>query len=392
VRRAHKVMAQLDAVGTHFHFIGEDHLEREIRKRVETALIMEITQSGPGKRAFGYPFDGPARLYGPRVNYAAREYWEPHPPDGYNRREGDAIVKALMELPRGQRHLVFADQPAAYEFRLTDKGYRDFHSAVMTLFTPQQRPERRALIHCDRLVSLVHLRVMARQLGRAEFNRRAQQMYPDNLKLDWNLFMTLDFENRAQDDSGAENPLASLRRVELTREEDLIIGDHVMFLNHSAFDVINHAIGNAWRLENAVVVDRRNGQNIFLGHGSGKKTERQLRNRLALEYNKVVDKALALTRQIDRGGKAGKRAQAELVATFPSASDPRRSCVEKDADGRWVIAGEGFKDTRYRVSVRTYLRKIGPDNVNALRNPTDPSVLVQVFRPSAGPADWPGTD
>jgi hypothetical protein len=95
---------------------------------------------------------------------------------GHACREGDAIVKALMELPRGQRHRVFEDQPATYEFRLTDRGFRDFHSAVMTLFTPQQRPERRSLIHCDRLVSLVHLRVIARQLGRAEFNRRAQQM------------------------------------------------------------------------------------------------------------------------------------------------------------------------------------------------------------------------
>ena len=60
-------------------------------------------------------------------------------------------------------------------------------------------------------------------------------------------------ELRDAEGGEVENPLGSLRSVEPTSEADLIIGDHVMLLNHSAYDVVNDAIGCAWRLENAVV-------------------------------------------------------------------------------------------------------------------------------------------
>jgi hypothetical protein len=138
----------------------------------------------------------------------------------------------------------------------------------------------------------------------------------------------------------------------------------VYFFNHQAYDLINERKGNAWRLENTILVDRRGGTDIFLGHGSGRKTSAQLRAKLAQEYNDVADMALALTRRADRGDQA---AEDRLRDEFPR--------VEKDA-GHWYVRG-----TAWSVPVNFPLRRIRGGDVVGPYDPSDPTRLYDVRRP-----------
>ena len=53
----------------------------------------------------------------------------------------------------------------------------------------------------------------------------------------------------------------------LPPREDLIIGDHVIFWNHLAFDGLNERQYSPWRLENAVLIDKtETEEDLFEGH------------------------------------------------------------------------------------------------------------------------------
>jgi hypothetical protein len=96
------------------------------------------------------------------------------------------------------------------------------------------------------------------------------------------------FSYLTESDLAASPEAVSLQVFRPSSEEDLVIGDHVIFWNHRAYDLINKEIRNAWRLENAILIEKRRGQDLFLGHGSGQNTNEGLRGKLAQEYNDVV--------------------------------------------------------------------------------------------------------
>ena len=106
------------------------------------------------------------------------------------------------------------------------------------------------LIHCDYLASVVHLRTFAETLGVEEFNDRVRKGVID-MKLTYYGFAYLESL------LACSSKAVSLQEVRPDSEEDLIIGDHVMFWNHRAYDLINERIGNAWRLENAILTERK---------------------------------------------------------------------------------------------------------------------------------------
>jgi len=101
------------AASNALNFDTEDELHNEVLKRVTSSMIMQDTQDGERHtnaagqsntvHAFGYPFTGGSLLYGARVNYAAKDYWTPNPPDGYAVRRDAARNRTLRGLPRGQR-------------------------------------------------------------------------------------------------------------------------------------------------------------------------------------------------------------------------------------------------------------------------------------------------
>jgi len=262
------VMEDMASASDVLAFQTPAELQAELVKRVTMSAVMEESQtSAGGMGAFGYPFTGRSAYWGPRVNEAARAYWEPPVVDGYDLRRDRAKRQAIRSKPRNQRHTVYGDPPPGYEWRLSSTGRTDPFQAIMRLFR-HQPPHKRTLVHCDYLISLVHFRAFMATLGSSAFNARIAAYGPDRIRLRWNLFTELEPGTLARPGLG------SIRAVVPSGPGDLVIGDHVYFMNHPAYDVINQTVGNAWRLENAVLVSKRSGEDIFLGHGSGHKTAR----------------------------------------------------------------------------------------------------------------------
>ena len=124
-------MEDMAVAGDTFDFADENELKTEIAKRLSTVEHIKDSQEtvekipGDKRSAFGYPFTGASILYGPRVNYAAREYWVPTVPDNYAVRTDKVKNKELLSKPRHERCdcLSFcraaAAQAHAYPLRLS---------------------------------------------------------------------------------------------------------------------------------------------------------------------------------------------------------------------------------------------------------------------------------
>jgi hypothetical protein len=344
-------------------FQTTNELSSELRKRVTMSTLMESSQSSSGGlTAFGYPFTGRSLYWGPRVNAAARAYWEPPVADGYDMRRDPGRRAEIRRLPRRERHTVYGDPPGGYEWGLSATGRADPWQAIMRLFTPQP-PHKRSLVHCDYLISLVHFRAFMATLGSTAFNARIAAYGPGRIKLRWNLFAELEPSTLAGPGLG------SIRQVVPASPADLVIGDHVYFWNHPAYDVINDNVGNAWRLENAVLVSRKSGEDIFLGHGSGHKTARQMRGKLAEEYNDVARIALRLVQSTKRGPAAARAAaRTELSTRFHVVL----------VAGKWRIQGTGLRG----VHVDDELKLLRASDIPGLQDPADMSRMYPVRRPS----------
>ena len=380
---AAQIMEEMAAAGDTFDFADDAELQEEIVKRLSTVHHMKESQQsvekipGDKRAAFGYPFSNDSLLYGPRVNFAAKDYWQPGTPDNYAVRTDKAKNKHLRELARHERCQVYGDQCGSYSWKLTDKGKADPYHAIAMLFAPQQA-HKRTLIHCDYLISLVNFMSMVDALGAAEFNRRVGLFGPEKIVLKSNAFYDLHDTTWLRDASGNfANParttkgLKSTQRVRPSTEKDLVIGDHVVFFNHIVYDTINAGVGNAWRLENAVFVSRDHGQDVFLGHGSGYLTEPQMREKLAQEFNFVIDKAKDVTsRTKSRDKKTQTAAQAELTTSFPNVHPVGNEFHAIGTGGLGCTQNIDFK-----------LRRIRPDEVISFHAPCNPAQMNEVERP-----------
>ncbi|WP_421735228.1 hypothetical protein [Cellulomonas sp.] len=365
-RAGREVMRDMAATSNVLDFASRSELRDELVKRVTMITVMADAQESRGGLApFGYPFTGASPYWGPRVGYAARDLWVPPTPDGYDRRLDAAKRATIRGLPRSQRHTVFGDQGSSYQFRLSPTGVRDPWDAIMLLFEPQP-PHKRTLVHCDYLVSLVHFRAFMAVKGKTAFNAAIAAHGPGRVVLKYDLFTEL--EPSVGHGAGARPGLGSIRQVVPSSEGDLVLGDHVYFFNHPGYDLINKNVGNAWRLENAVLVARRGGADVFLGHGSGRRTHAEMRGKLAEEYNDVARIVLALVRRTGRGSAASRTAaRTELGARFPDVVQ---------VAGAWRVVGTGMLG----VAVDMPLRLLRPADVPGLFDPSSPGVLYRVRR------------
>lgn len=327
-------------------FKDDDALRTEIFKRIETTKFMQQSQALFGK-AFEYPNHKTAKaclpnntdgkLINPRVNKAAEPYWGP-----------------------------VQDSQGDYHWDLSESGKKNAYKALTTLFTPQKSICDMTLIHCDYLASVVHFRAFAESIGIEEFNKRVQNGDIE-MRLAWNGFQDLE-------DIGWSHSKKSisLREVRPANEEGLVIGDHVVFWNHRAYDALNLRIGNAWRLENAILVYRRGKEDHFLGHGSGDNTNETMRRRLALEYNIVIKKATDIIDETKSKNSAEvSKAAAKMAQQFPN--------LTQEAHG-WVIHA---KSKTFKVEPITWS---DPD-LTGLRSPDDPSKMNCVKRPAEAPGE-----
>ncbi len=309
---AARIAEDLAATGDDLRFDNEAELAREIRKRIVTSSVMvEAQMPASGVTGFAYPFRGAARYYGPRVNYDARDYWQPSVPDNYALRRDRARQQRMDAVGQdNDKAAVYGDPTKPYRFTLTTLGRRNPYTALVSLFNPQP-VHKKSLIHCDYFVTLVHYRSFADALTPSEFNRRVQAgTIPMVLK--WDGF----------DDIEASTATAAgthLQMVIPTRRNDLVIGDHVYFFNHKAYDVLIQGVGGVWRLENAILVDRLRGVDYFLGHGSGYETEGGIKRKLLREYNNHVAQARQIIAATERGSARSRAdARTRLARMFPT--------------------------------------------------------------------------
>lgn len=350
---ASKILEDLAQVKDVLDFANEEELVREVFKRLRTSRLMQETQSLFG-RAFEYPNKAEAKaclplnkgkppeqqMENPRVNEEAKAYW--------------GAVQYGSPIPG------FAP---SYFFELAPDGKKNAYDALVKLFKPQPSICRMTLIHCDYLASVVHLRTFAESIGVQEFNDRVEKGLID-MKLTFYGFAYLE-------PSLARSRKAfSLQEFRPSSEEDLVIGDHVIFWNHRAYDLINERIGNAWRLENAILTEKARGVDQFLGHGSGKRDNTSMRKKLAEEYNDVVRKAEpVIQRTRSANPKTAQAAKDEMGQRFPRI---------QEKGGEWRIVGNAHKKDFDEPLKRV---KDTDPGLIGLRDPDDPSKMNLVKRP-----------
>jgi Domain of unknown function (DUF4157)/Protein-glutamine gamma-glutamyltransferase len=378
---AQSIMDDMASAGDVFDFANETELRREIVKRMTTVRLQKQSQNLAGKgSAFGYPFDEPAELYGPRVNWKARDHWLPKVPDDYEIRTDKAKNKKLRGLPRRERCTVYGDQcGSTYAWHLSNIGRKDPYNALLYLFAPQP-PHKRTLFHCDYLTTAVHFLSFAESIGQKAFNARIDAYGVHKIVLYANGTMDLGVMTAERLATGmfpkdvkdrvAKRGLGSLQGAAPTSEADLVLGDHVIFWNHLAYDLLNAKFGNAWRLENAIVVERNRSGDKFLGHGSGLVTRDQMHGKLTAEYNRVAKIAIRNAADADSNDAASrKKGEKALTDVFPN--------VKRTAAG-WKVQGI---HTHCKAAVDMELREIWPNEVSGLKDPCNPSKLNFVRRP-----------
>jgi hypothetical protein len=331
---AMRIIEDMAEASDRLEFEDENELLREVKKRVKTSHLMRISQGivirGKWRYAFGYPYRGKAKNCGPRVNEAAKKYWSG---------------------PKGH-----------YYFTLSKYGRENAFDALQTLFVLQKNPCKRTLIHCDYLVSVLHFRAYAESLGKSEFNKRVKDgTIPMALK--WNGFT--DIEQSFWRSSKRE----SLQVVTVSKREDLIIGDHVILFNHQSYDALIKGVGGVWRLENAILVDRRGGVDLFQGHGyRGPVSELKMKKGMRAQYNKHVENVKRFIRWLgSRSADKRKKARDGL----------NRYKGIKKRGGEYRIIGTGFCGT----PVDEPLLTPALDKLPGLNDPCNPGRLWPVRRP-----------
>lgn len=364
---ARRILADLLEVrNDHLDFADEAELKAEIQKRLSASQLMQQSQLGG---AFGYPestpstcpgFDTTNYLKNARVNAEAKLLWTgPH-------------VEGMGPY---------------YYFLLSPDGLLDPYKALVALFKDQGDKEcDKTRIHCDSLVTVIQFRAYADSLGVEKFNQlvRSGQL---EMVLSWNGFRT---PGNDYPHSQVKSPIHwSMQEIRPASENDLVIGDHVTFWNHLAYDgiVAGAKMGAPWRNENALLVDKRlNGEDLFLGHGAPEVAPNKVapgnRDQVLAElvgaFNPWVEAALALTGRLDRG--PDPEADEQLRNEYPR--------VGKLAGEGWVIHEPNSGRKRRFYPLRPLSGPRDPD-VIGLRDPDDPSKMGKVKRPvesAKGPA------
>ncbi len=246
------------------------------------------------------------------------------------------------------------------------------YQALTLLFDLKDSICDKTLIHCDTLITMTNALAYADTIGKDVFNAKIAS---------GQLSMWLTYDGMSiRDNDTATTPVSvEFQAVVPSSEHDLVIGDHVTFWNHLAYDAISVGAPGPWRLKNALLVDKdRTGADLFEGHGAPADASHMVRpgpkedvhRELMNAYNPYAKQALALTARVDHNEPG---AAAQLAALYPQVIA---------SGGRWWIKELDRNAGRAR---RFYeLRELtGPDDpeIIGLRNPDDPTRLNWVNRP-----------
>ncbi len=298
---------------------------------------------------------------------------------GYDASAGGIHNARVNKAARSYWNAPVFDSVMYYYFTLSPEGRNNGFAALTSLFVPQESICDKTLIHCDYLVNVIQFRAYAESLGERKFNALVKAG-----KIDMWLTYTGFPDWRLE--GGQTSPKAlGFQSVRIANRNDLLIGDHVVFFNHLAFDGLNVRKYNDWRLENAILVDKNDaGEDVFQGHGSGREVEHAMLKELLTAYKGLADPAIAITQAIDAGDTTQ---EAKRQAEYP--------WVVKMQD-KWVVVDPSTQPPRQG---QTYeLKPVNPANPEAepllpgLKDPLNMSQFAPVDRPiesAPGPAPRP---
>lgn len=365
---AQKILRDVLAV-PNLDFADGTEFKNEISKRLRISALMQESQAD--SNGFDYPenirsndvnqkngcadYQMPPEgsIYNPanaRVNKAARDYWS------------NVVVTNGAPDPK--------DLNLSYYFDLSPKGKGNAYDALKTLFTPQDSICDKTLIHCDYLVNVIQFRTYAETIGIDKFND-----YVKGGRILMRLTYTGFSDPYQVQDRPSPKGLGYTQNARPQLRSDLMIGDHVTFWNHLAFDGLNEIVGSPWRLENAVLVDKNpKGEDLFQGHGSGTPfTELDMLKELAGAFNGLADPAIAMTKDVDKG------------IVQPSELQKKIGHQVSKQQGRWVVTDPGRQS--FRNGWIYDLRRADESNPEAdpllpgLKDPMNMNQLNVVDRP-----------
>lgn len=351
---ASKILNDLCAVvGNRLSFETEQELRDEIMVRLRISQYMKESQTSGG---FAYPESAKScpgkaghALRDAQVNVDARAYWQ------------GPILEERAAIKN--KH---------YYFELTpDVGRKDAYQALKLLFNSKSNVCDKTLIHCDTLITLTQALAYADMIGKEQFN---QKIAGGQL----NMWLTYDGMSIRDNDTASTPVSVEFQYVAPSSEQDLVIGDHVVFWNHLAYDAISVKRQGPWRLENALLVDKESsGKDLYEGHGAPATSgvvkpgpKEDIHRELMNAFNPYARDAQSITTRVDAGEP---NASKELTDTYPQV---------QAIGGRWWIKELDSNASRTR---RFYeLRELtGPDDpeIVGLKNPDDVSTLNRVKRP-----------
>jgi Putative peptidoglycan binding domain len=352
--RARKILDDLCQVaqGT-LSFESEQELRDEIFKRLKVSQYMQESQT---TESFEYPeaaTDCPGKtgnaLANAQVNKAAKDYWK---------------GPILEQRPKVKnRH---------YYFELTeDKGKNAGYDALKLLFTPQSNICDRTLIHCDSLITLAKMLAYADTIGQESFDAKIKS---GTLQM----WLTYDGMSAVENGKSTTPVTEAYFSFEPANEEDLVIGDHVVFWNHLAYDAISLRNPGPWRLENALLVDKdASGNDLFEGHGAPSVggtvkpgTKEDILKDLMNTFNAYAKDALELTARVD-ANEAG--AEEELAYQYPWVTK---------INGVWYVEEiPRNKDRPIHFYPLREITDVNDPELIGLHNPYAPAKLSPVMRP-----------
>ncbi len=350
---ATKILDDLcEVTGDVLSFESEPELRDEVLKRLRISQYLQQSQTSG---AFAYPENSKAcpgkigdSLLDAQVNKDAKEYWK------------GPILEQRASVKN--RH---------YYFELSDPGKENGYQALKKLFTPQANICDKTLIHCDSLITLVKALAYADTIGEQQFNEKIKsgQLH---------IWLTYDGMSIKEGDSSDTPGSIAYYQITPSSKQNLLIGDHVIFWNHLAYDAISVTKPGPWRLENALLVDKdSSGNDLYEGHGAPEvdhtvkpgKEEEVLQDLMDV-YNGYVKDAKSIANKVDN-----------LEPTAPEELNKKYPQVKK-MNNIWAVEElDRNKDRPQHYYVLREITDVKDNELIGLRNPYNPSAMNSVTRP-----------
>ncbi|OEU71723.1 MAG: hypothetical protein BA863_01330, partial [Desulfovibrio sp. S3730MH75] len=222
---------------TTFYYADELEVFDDVYKRAVTSLYMRTSQGTSTTPKVRYPGS-----VGPKTNKKASAYWK--------------VITST------------------YKFELNSTGLNNAYEALRTILFEATSKKDTTRMHCDYVIAAIHFMSMAEDMGIAKFDAAVKKgdiivwlnapesfdsTVPDSMAVLGSYTSTTAYDPSKK----------SIGWVKISGENKIIIGDHLMFYNHSAYNAMNTIEGESWRLENAFVSDKEasGGGFRFQGHG-----------------------------------------------------------------------------------------------------------------------------